>query len=66
MRRYLVSVAELAALMGTTSRTVNRMATEGRFPFEPVTGMTHRHFRRVDVETYLGQPIDLDDLEVAS
>ena len=65
-RRYLVDVNELAAILGVSKWTVNKMVHDRRFPFEPVAGMGVRHFRRTDIEAYVGQPIDLGDLEAAS
>jgi excisionase family DNA binding protein len=67
-RRYLLTVADVAEVLGASKWTVNRMVNEGRLPFQPVEGMGVRHFRRADIETYVGQPIVLDDeqLEVAS
>jgi excisionase family DNA binding protein len=66
MRRYLVNTAELAGVLGVSRWTVNRMVRDKRLPFEPVPGLGVNHFRRSDVETYVGAPIDLDDLEAAS
>lgn len=58
--RYLVSVAELAVILGKSKWTVNRMVTENRLPFQPVEGLGTRSFRRVDVEAFVGQPVDLE------
>lgn len=60
--RYLVSVGELAVILGKSKWTVNRMVTEGRLPFQPVEGLGTRAFRRVDVESYVGQAIDLEQV----
>lgn len=59
MGRYLLTVADLAAELGKSHQTINRMVESGALPFEPVAGLKVRHFRRSDVEAWLGAPIDL-------
>ena len=58
MGRYLIDVAELAQVIGRSKWTVNRMVDAGTLPFQPVEGMAVRHFRRTDVEAWLGQPLE--------
>ena len=63
--RPLLSVAELAEVLGKSRWTVNKYINDGRFPFEVLTDLGVRQVRRTDVEAFLHLPEGalIDDLE---
>lgn len=58
MGRYLLSLRELAAVLGKDVSTVHRLARDCRLPFDVIDSMGVKVVRRVDVEAFLGCPLE--------
>ena len=56
MVRPLLTVTELAAVLGRSRWTVNRWINEGRLPIEVIDTLGVRQVRRTDVEEFLHLP----------
>lgn len=54
--RPLLTVSELADVLGKSRWTVNRWIKDGRLPFEVIDTLGVRQVRRTDVEDYLHLP----------
>lgn len=58
MGRYLLSIKELADVLGRHPSSVHTMIRNGRLPLEVIENMGIRQVRRADVEAFLGCPLD--------
>jgi excisionase family DNA binding protein len=56
MARYLLSVSELAPILGRDVSSVHRLIRDGKLPFEVIDSMGVRQVRRSDVEEFLHLP----------
>lgn len=56
--RYLLTIRELASVLGKRPETVHRLIRDGKLPFEVIEDMGVRMVRRSDVEEWLRCPID--------